>query len=99
MREIKRGQSFPLAGFFKRTASLNLGDTRQFVIRFPIWAFYGTRYDISHDEFQTRWWAMVLQLTFERGIHSPALCFRLMWGHFSLLQRAKVFEPKPLIDG
>lgn len=98
MREIKTGQAFPLAGFFKRTGPLHF-ETRQFVIRIPVWLHFCTRYYIVEAEFLTSWWVKVLHVCFERGITAPALCLRIMWGDFPILRREKPYVPKFMNDG
>lgn len=96
MREIKAGQSLPIAGAYKRTGRMNFA-TRQIHLRFPIWARHTTLYSISEDATLTAWWVRVVQISLERGFRSaPALVLRIMWGDSPILQKAKAYSPKPL---
>lgn len=100
LRDIAPGKSFPPLGVFTRTGrSFQNFVTRQLIVRFPIWALYCTRYDMSNDEFVTCWWARMVNITFERctdGVHMLAV--RVIWGDQRVFNHAKAYEPKPLAE-
>lgn len=95
-RDIPPGQSLPMAAVVTRTGRSPDFNSKQLIVRFPLWASYRTRYQIHDDAFITGWWVRIVQLTLERAASLPIIAFRMSWGDVPISQREKPYEQEAL---